>query len=390
VAAASKATDEGEDYYDKLGVTKIINAAGTYTMFTASIMPPQVQAAVAKAAKHPVRLSELQKASGEYLAKQLRCDAAMVTAGASSALTLGMAGVLMVANKIGILEIPNNVANLKNEVIIQKGHRYGYDHALEVCGARFVEVETMQEYEAAFGGRTVMAHFFNASERGKIGAEDWVRVAHSHGVPCFNDAAADVPPISNLWKYTQMGFDLVTFSGGKGMRGPQNAGLLLGKKDLIEAAAKNNNPYDGVGRGMKVAKEQIVGMVAAVDWFLSQSDEAMQTEFRRRAERIAAQVKKIPSLEAKIVVPQTAANAIPHLLLRYDQSRVKISPRDAAAELRHGTPSIELHPGTGKKPGAGLPTDENTIVVGVWMLQPGEDLTVGRRLHEVLTKAASA
>jgi L-seryl-tRNA(Ser) seleniumtransferase len=131
-------------------------------------------------------------------------------------------------------------------------------------------------------------------------------------------------------------------------------------------------------------------MVAAVDWFLSQSDDALQAEFRRRAERIAAQLKKIPSLEPKIVVPQTAANAIPHLLLRYDQSRVKISPRDVSAELRHGTPSIELHPGTGKKPSAGLPTDENTIVVGVWMLQPGEDLIVARRLHEVLTKAASA
>jgi L-seryl-tRNA(Ser) seleniumtransferase len=188
-----------------------------------------------------------------------------------------------------------------------------------------------------------------------------------------------------------MGFDLVTFSGGKGMRGPQNAGLLLGKKELIEAAAKNNNPFDGVGRGMKVAKEQIVGMVAAVDWFLSQSDEAMQAEFRKRAERIAAQLKKVPTLEAKIVVPQTAANAIPHLLLRYDPSRIKISARDAAAELRRGTPSIELNPATGRNRGTGgLPSDENTLVVGVWMLQPGEDLIVANRIREVLSKAATA
>ncbi len=252
-------------------------------------MPPQVQAAVARAAKHPVRLLELQKAAGEYLAKQLHCEAAMVTAGASSALTLGMAGCLTVANKIGILQIPNDVGNMKNEVIIQKGHRYGYDHALEVCGARFVEVETMQQYEAAFNDRTVMAHFFNASEHGQIKDEDQPGQRISHGIPCFNDAAADVPPISNLWKFTKMGFDIVTFSGGKGMRGPQNAGLLLGKKEIIEAATKNNNPFDGVGRGLKVAKEQIVGMVAAVDWFLSQSDDAMQAEFRKRAERIAAQ-----------------------------------------------------------------------------------------------------
>ena len=381
----------GEDYYEKLGVTKIINAAGTYTVLTASTMPPQVQAAVARAARHPVRLLELQKAAGEYLAKQLRCEAAMVTAGDSSALTLGMAGCLTVANKIGILQIPNTVGSMKNEVIIQKGHRYGYDHALEVCGARFVEVETIEQYEAAFNERTVMAHYFNASERGQIKHLDWLRVAHNHGIPCFNDAAADVPPISNLWKYTQMGFDIVTFSGGKGMRGPQNAGLLLGKKEIIAAAAKNNNPFDGVGRGMKVAKEQIVGMVAAVDWFLSQSDDAMQAEFRKRAERIAAQLKKIPSVETKIVVPETAANAIPHLLVRYDQGRVKITPRDAAEELRKGTPSIELNPATGRKHGGGgLPSDENTIVVGVWMLEPGEDLIVAHRIREVLTKAASA
>lgn len=390
LAAAAKGTSasEGEDYYDKLGVTKIINAAGTYTALTASIMPPPVQAAVARAAKHPVRLAELQRAAGEYLAKQLKCEAALVSDGASSALTLGMAGALTVANNIGILQIPNDVPKLKNEVLIQKGHRYGYDHALEVCGARFVEVETLQDYEAAFNDRTVLAHFFNASEHGQISREDWIRVAHAHKVPCFNDAAADVPPISNLWRFTQMGFDIVTFSGGKGMRGPQNAGLLLGRKDLIEAAAKNNNPYDGVGRGMKVSKEQIVGMVAAVDWFLSQSDDAMQAEFRKRAERIAAQLKNLPGVRTEIVVPKTEANAISHLLVRCDPSKIKIAPREAANQMRHGTPSIELHPGTGHKPSAGLPTDENTIVVGVWMLQPGEDTIVAKRLREVLAKSA--
>src|SRR5262249_34298790 len=154
--------------------------------------------------------------------------------------------------------------------------------------------------EAAFGPKTVMAHYYNASERGAISREDWVRIARAHGVPAFNDAAADVPPISNLWNYTKMGFDLVTFSGGKGIRGPQNAGLLLGRKDLIEAAAKNNNPFDGVGRGMKVAKEQIVGMVAAVDWFLSQSDEGFEAEFRRRAARITAKLEDIPTLKSEV------------------------------------------------------------------------------------------
>ncbi len=380
----------GEDYYEKLGVTKIINAAGTYTALTASTMPPSVQAAVARAAKHPVRLHELQQAAGEYLAKQLKCEGAIVTAGAASALTLATAAAMTLGNRNAMHSIPTEVTGVKNEVIAQKGHRYEYDHAIRNCGAKFVEVQTLAEYEAAFTERTVMTNFFNAAETGEISREDWIRVAHKHGVPCLNDAAADVPPISNLWNYTQMGFDMVAFSGGKGMRGPQNAGLLLGKKNLIDAAHRNNSPNsDTVGRGMKVSKEQIVGMVAAVDWFLSQSDAAFEAEFRRRADRIAAQLKGIPTMESKVVIPNVAANAIPHLLLRYDTQRVKIRPAEVMVELRKGTPSIELNPQTGKKPGAGLPSDESTIVVGVWMLEPGEDLIVARRLKEILGKAAA-
>lgn len=388
--APTQPTEEGEDYYDKLGVTKIINAAGTYTILTASTMPPSVQAAVARAAKHPVRLMELQKKAGEYLASRLHCEAALVSAGAASALTLGTAACMTVANNSSTPQkMPADMAGLKNEVVVQKAHRYDYDHALLNCGIRFVEVETLADYDAAFTDRTVMTHFFNAAEGGQISREDWIRVAHKHGVPCFNDAAADVPPISNLWNYTQMGFDLVTFSGGKGIRGPQNAGLLLGRKDLIAAAAMNNNPYDDVvGRGMKVSKEQIVGMVAAVDWFAGQDEEAMQHEFRRRAELIAERMKDIPSMESSIAVPPVA-NQVPHLLLRYDQQRVKISPVEVKHQLRNGTPSIELNPATGStRASAGLPTDGNTIVVGVWMLEPGEDRIVAERLHDVLAKAA--
>jgi L-seryl-tRNA(Ser) seleniumtransferase len=388
-AAEQDSPAGGEDYYDKLGVTKIVNAAGTYTILTASTMPPSVQAAVARAAKHPVRLLELQQKAGEYLARRLKCEAAMVTCGAASALTLGTAACMTVGNRAAVPLLPLDVAGLRNEVVVQKAHRYGYDHALTNCGVRFVEVETIAEYERAFTPRTVMAHFFNAAEQGSISREDWIRIAHQHNVPCFNDAAADVPPISNLWKYTQMGFDLVTFSGGKGIRGPQNAGLLLGRKDLIEAAAWSNNPRDEtVGRGMKVAKEQIVGMVAAVDWFVGQSEEQMQAEYRRRADSIVAQLKAIPSIRADIFVPPVA-NQVPHLLIHYDQQKVRIAPLAVAAELRAGTPSIELNPATGSRSGsAGLPTDENTIVVGVWMLEPGEEMLVGRRLKEVLSRAA--
>ena len=209
--AAKPASVKGVDYYAKLGVTPFINAAGTYTVLSASTMPPEVQAAIALASKQPVHLNELLVASGEYLAKQLRCEAALVTSGASAALTLGTAACVTRGNKDAILGIPTDMTGLKNEVIVQKAHRYDYDHAFRNCGIRFIEVETIEQYEQGFNERTVMTNFFNAAEAGQISREDWIRVAHQHGVPCFNDAAADVPPISNLWKYTEMGFDLVTF-----------------------------------------------------------------------------------------------------------------------------------------------------------------------------------
>jgi L-seryl-tRNA(Ser) seleniumtransferase len=233
-----------------------------------------------------------------------------------------------------------------------------------------------------------MAHFFNAA-KGEISREDWVAVAHKHGVPCFNDAAADVPPISNLWNYTQMGFDLVTFSGGKGLRGPQCTGLLLGKKSLIDAARKNNSPNSNtIGRGLKVAKEEIIGLVAAVDWFLNQDDAAMEKEFRGRADRIASRIRDIPTVQTQVFVPPVA-NSVPHLLITYDQSRIKLSGADVMQKMRQGSPRIELNPSTGGSPAsAGLPGGSNTIVVGVWMLQPGEDLIVAKRLREVLQSAS--
>ena len=388
--AKPAAATKGVNYYARLGVIPFINAAGTYTILSASTMPEEVQAAISVASKYPVQIEELHAAAGKYLAQRLRCEAALVTAGAASALTLGTAACITAGNNQAILSIPTDMGGLKNEVIVQKTHRYDYDHALRNCGIRFVEVETLEDYEAAFNDRTVMAHFFNAAEHGAISREDWVRVAHKHGVPCFNDAAADVPPVSNLWNYTEMGFDLVTFSGGKGIRGPQCTGLLLGRKDLIAAAVKNNSPNSNtIGRGMKVAKEEIIGLVAAVDWLLAQDEQKMQAEFQRRAERIAQHLKTLPSVETKIFVPPVA-NQVPHLAITYDLQRFKITGREVMVKLRQGKPRIELNPATGGgSASAGLESGENTIVVGVWMMQPGEDLIVARRLREVL-RAATA
>jgi L-seryl-tRNA(Ser) seleniumtransferase len=384
---------EGEDYYSKLNVRPFINAAGTYTILTASTMPPEVRAAINRAALTPVGLIELQKAAGEYLAKKLHCEAALVSDGAASAVTLSTAACVTRGRDRAILNVPNDMADLPSEVLIQRAHRYEYDHAIRCCGVKMVEVETLEDYDRAFSPRTAMAHFFNAAQGGQISREDWVRIAHKHGVPASNDAAADVPPKSRLWEYTQMGFDLVQISGGKGLRGPQNSGLLLGRKDLVEAAALNNNPYsDTVGRGMKVSKEQIIGLVAAVDWFLGQDEAEMRADFQKRAELLAAAVEKIPTVKTQIFIPPVANN-VPHLLITYDMNRLKVTAREVQHELLQGTPSIALNPSTGSdKDGLmkGLTIGPNGIVVGVWMMQPGEDAIVARRLHEVLSKAGAA
>lgn len=388
-------TSDGKDYYAKLGVAPIINAAGTYTTLTAACMPPEVLAAVQKAALHPVRLHDLQQKAGEYIARRLKCEGAVVTSGASGAISLATAACMQYANNLKVVDMPQAIDGMKNQVIVQRAHRYEYDRAIYLCGARVTEVVTLDDYKrACAAGNAVMTNFFNAAEdedgiagSAQIGREEWLQVAHEHNIPCHLDAAADMPPISNLWKYTSMGFDLVAFSGGKGIRGPQNAGLLLGRKVLTDLAHANNNPGDGIGRGMKVAKEQIVGMVAAVDWVLSHTEESMQGDYQKRADLIAAAVKGIPSVRTETVVPKIA-NHVPHLLIRFDPAVTGVTTRQVVETLRNGTPSIELNPNTGQKPNQGIPADANTLVVGVWMLQPGEDAIVGRRIRAALTKKA--
>ena len=393
VIAFSESAPTTDDYYDKLGVAKIINAAGTYTTLTAACMPPVVLAAVQKAALHPVRLHELQTKAGEYLARQLKCEGAVVTSGAAGAIMLATAACIQHANNIDPLAIPQALDGMKNQVIVQRAHRYEYDRMMYLCGARVTEVVTMDDYKRACdAGKAVMTNFFNGAEdevgpagSAQIGREEWLRVAHDHGIPCHLDAAADMPPISNLRKYTGMGFDLVAFSGGKGIRGPQNAGLLLGKKYLTDLAAQNNNPGDGVGRGMKVAKEQIVGMVAAVDWVLSHTEGSMQSDYQSRVDVIAKAVKGIPSVTTETVVPKIA-NHVPHLLIRFDPLVTGVTTKQVVQVLREEKPSIELNPNTGNPPNQGIPSDANTLVVGVWMLQPGEDAIVGNRIRASLLR----
>jgi L-seryl-tRNA(Ser) seleniumtransferase len=356
-----------------MGVRPFINAAGTYTAMTSSLMPPEVIEAIRYASEHYVMLDELHDRVGERIASLLRCEAAMVTAGAASALTLGTAAVLTGTDRRKIVDLPD-LSGMKSEVIIQKSHRFAYDHAVRNCGVRMVEVETRDDLERAINDRTAMMLFFNANNAAaQIRDEEFAQLGRKHGVPTLNDAAADVPPVDNLWKYTRMGFDLVAFSGGKGIRGPQSSGLLLGRKDLIAAARLNGPPNsDAIGRGMKVNKEEMLGLLVALELYVKRDHDAERREFERRAETIQKSAAAVPGVAAEIFVPEIA-NHVPHVRISWDAGAKRLSAADVVKALRDGEPSI------------GTRSERDSVVVGVWMMRPGDDRIVARRLRQVLS-----
>jgi L-seryl-tRNA(Ser) seleniumtransferase len=372
-ASAAAAPKAGRDYFAELGVRPFINAAGTYTAMTASLMPPEVMEAINYASKRFVMLDELHDKVGQRIATLLRAEGAMVTSGAASALTLGTAAVLTGKDQQKMVDLPN-LAGMKSEVIIQKAHRFGYDHAVRNCGVKLVEVETPDDVDRAVSDKTAMMLFYNAAAPpGPIPDVEFVRLGKKHGVPTFNDAAADVPPVENFWKYTGMGFDLVAFSGGKGIRGPQSAGLLLGRKDLIEAARLNAPPNGNtVGRGMKVNKEEMLGMLMALERFVKMDHAVEGREFERRAELIRSTAAALPGVKAEVFVPPVS-NHVPHIRISWEGGDEAAAAAVVKA-MKDGEPSIAIR------------NEKEALVIGVWMMQPGEDKLVARRLRQVLEK----
>jgi len=373
--AAAADSAPARDVLKELDVRTFINAAGTFTAMSGSLMAPEVMAAMQAASRKFVKLDDLHNAVGKRIAELLRCESALVTAGCASALSLATAACVAGADRERILRIPDTTG-MKNEVIVQRTHRVGYDHAIRNAGVRMIEVEAREELEKAVNERTAMMFFLNSSDpRGKIHHEEFVALGKKHKVPTLNDAAADVPPVENLWRYTKMGFDLVAFSGGKGIRGPQSSGLLLGRKDLIEAAKLNNSPNsDSLCRTNKVNKEEVVGMLVALEMFLARDHAKVWDEWQARCRRIAEALRGFEDVRTEVRVPQIA-NAVPHLHVSWDTQRRRLSASDMVKQLRDGQPSIEVNPGSGRQ-----------LVIGVWMMEPGEDAIVAERVRAILAK----
>jgi D-glucosaminate-6-phosphate ammonia-lyase len=369
--------------YEALGIKPIINAIGTVTFLGGSVMPPEVVAAWAEAARHFVNLAELQDRVGEKIAKLAGVEAAMVTTGASGALLLGTAAVVTRGDPKRIHALPST-AGMPNEVILQKSHHSCYDNQLTNVGVKLIDVETAEDVAKAVNERTALMFFMNFQDpAGKIKRKEWVELARKHKVPTLLDAAADTPPVERLSEYFTMGFDLVAFSGGKALRGPNDTGLLLGRKELIEAAKKNANPNCGtIGRMMKVSKEDMVAIAVAVERFVRGDAKAEWKEYERRIHVIKEAIKDIPTIQMEQVVP-AIANHVPHLQIVWDEKRVRTTPEQLTKDLLAGEPPIQI----GRVSGTG----DKGVLISVLMLQAGEEKIVAGRLGELLkTSAAKA
>jgi D-glucosaminate-6-phosphate ammonia-lyase len=366
--------------YDTLGVTRVINAMGTYTALGGSVMPPGVTAAWVGASKSFVDLVDLQEKASARIAELLGVEAALITTGAAGAIFLGTAAAITCGDAKLIARLPDT-AGAKNEVLIQKAHRTCYDNQITGVGAKLITVETASDVARAVSERTALMFFMNYLEaEGRIKRAEWIELARKHKVPTLNDAAADVPPYTRLADYTKQGFDLIALSGGKAMRGPNDTGLLLGRKELIDAAKRNANPHCGTtGRMMKVSKEDMVALVAAVDRFVKLDPEAERQEFERKISVIEEAVKAVPTIECERITP-LISNPVPHLQITWDEKRVKITRERVTKQLAAGTPPIRI--------GRVTHSGDTGILISVLCLQSGEENEVARRLAEILNEAA--
>ena len=362
--------------YEELGVPTVINCDGTMTVLGGSILRPELEAVMAQAGRHFVRIADLEVAAGKRIAELLKLPegySAIVTSGAAAAMQSGLAGILTGDNEQLIHQIPD-LTGMKSEVIIQKSHRNPFDHQLRTTGIKLVVIETREELKNAVNEKTAMMHFSNfANAAGQIKVEEWVKLASEYKIPCFLDAAADTPPVSHLWDYANMGYDLIAFSGGKAMRGPQCAGMLIGKKDLVAHALLNNSPHeDTIGRSQKVGKEEIVGMVKALELYLNEDHEALWKEWQGRLDFIAQQITRVPGVSTSFFVPDVA-NHVPHMAITWDATRITLTPAAVSHMLKDSNPSIALSPGE-ERPG---------LAMNSFMLQEGENKIVAERLASI-------
>jgi L-seryl-tRNA(Ser) seleniumtransferase len=366
--------------YEELGVRKVINGSATLTRLGGSLMPKVVLEAMLEAAQSFVDIVELQKKVGEEIARLTCNEAAYVSCGAAAGLVISTAACITGLDPEKRERLPH-LEGMKNEVIVHKYGRVGYDYAIRQVGVKLVEIgrpegTTAEEMEAAITDRTAaIFHFPNAyRDPVQLPMAEGIKIAKKHNVPFIVDAAAQLPPHTNLWHYTaELGADLSIFSGGKGLRGPQSSGLILGRKDLIEACAFNGPPSAFIGRGMKVGKEEMVGLLAAVKWYLSLDHEELMNTYERQVQFCIDEFSQIPHVTARRNFPSEAGQPMPRAEIIFDEEKLGITRNEIMRQLKEGEPSIEIS-------GAGA----NGVFINPQTLNEGEECIIAERLKEVI------
>lgn len=400
------------DIYAELAVTPLVNINGTVTVIGGSVMRPEVMELIRRGNEHFVLIDDLEIAAGRFIAKLCKSPAGytgLVTAGAAAAMVVGYAGMMTEDLEPRMRDIPD-VSNFpRNEVIIQKSHRFPFDHQIRQTGAKLVEVETREEMIAAINPKTIAIHFTNIlSDKGKVSGPETVAIAKAHNLYTFNDAAADVPPKERLWEYPAMGFDMVAFSGGKDIRGPQASGVLIGREELIRYALLNMSPQeDRIGRCCKVGKETVFGLLKALEMFVNEDFDATLKMYDERAHVITDAVQKfgVTALPRQFN-PQALGNVTPRYSWQINPSKLKITGPEVMQKLADTRPIGIGSMGAGASGMRGRnpdgpaadnhhenhhpARDANSFGFAVWQLKPGEERTIADRLVEIFSAAPKA
>lgn len=383
-AQVSVAAKPGNSVYSRLGIRPVFNAYGTVTTLGGTLMLPEVKQAMEEASQNFVPLGELQRRVGERIAELTGAEGALVTCGAAAALCLATCAVTAGSDPEKMNRLPD-LTGMKSEIIIQKAHRNGYDHAFRMVGVKLVVVETAGDMRRAINEKTAaVAMVLSHGTLGhKVELDETISIAHAAGVPVILDAAAEIPPADNLRKFVKMGADLVAFSGGKEMRGPQCSGVLLGRKALIESAYRNSSPNSHFARIAKVGKEEMVGLMTAIELALSR-DEAAERRSREAAlKRVASALNGIPSVHTEFITNLDPSHS-PRLSVQWDYAKFGLTPGDVVNQMKEGEPSIIIADMTKYTP------SWKGIGVFANQLKPGEEAIVAKRVREILGAKAKA
>ena len=394
-SAAAIGLASPDNVYTRLGIKTVINCRGTWTYLSGSLQFPEVRAAQAEASHHFVNMVELQQAAGRKLAELTGAESGMITSGAAGAMAASAAACMAGSDAARIWQLPDTTG-MKHEVIMAGG-RSAFDSAIRLTGAKLVLVESPDEIANAINDKTAMIYTTDLGE--KLTRE--LAIAKAHNVPMLLDDAAGIPPADNMKLYAQMKIDLYAFSGGKGLQGPQCSGVLLGRKDLIDAAMRNSAPWEGaVCRAMKVGKEEVIGCLTAIETWLKIDPKKLYEEWNARVDRIATLVETIPGVTTSVYIPDDG-NRYSTLKVSWDQQAWGFTITDCVQQLRGGDPVIEVlgadNPSLVAAVREGIqkvkptrkerPPQVDHIELVSMTIQPGEEMIVGQRLRTILSSA---